>query len=92
MNPGLEAAFAELERAALDLHAEAPLEPVMRLRRCISAAREEAAARVEELEAGLDDCLERLERCVLFSGSAPEYAAIAVREYRELLAKAASDG
>lgn len=42
-------------------------------------------ARVAELEGGLTKCAARLERCAIHSGTAPEYAAIAVEEYRNLV-------
>ena len=40
-----------------------------------------------ELEAALQQCLERFERCCVGSGSTPEAAASAVDTYRKLLAK-----
>jgi len=38
-----------------------------------------------QLLRALDACATRLERCVLHNGTDPEYAALAVSEYRDLL-------
>jgi len=42
------------------------------------------------LAAALAECADRLERCCHHSGSAAEYAMLAVKEYRELVAVARS--
>jgi len=39
---------------------------------------------VRKLEAALKKCADKLERCALAGGTTPEYAAIAVEEFRAL--------
>ena len=40
---------------------------------------------IEQLTNALSDCADRLESCAIAGGSDPEYAALAVKEYRDLL-------
>ncbi len=47
--------------------------------------REEAADEIEQLRAALKRCADRLERCAIAAGNNAETAALAVKEYRNLL-------
>ena len=44
-----------------------------------------AQTRINLLEAALKKCADKLERCAIANGTEAEYAAIAVKEFRDLL-------
>lgn len=41
----------------------------------------------DKLRSALKRCADKLERCAIVSGTAPEYAAEAVKEFRDLLSE-----
>jgi chromosome segregation ATPase len=75
----LTEARAEIERLQQQLsEAEARIETDRRMFVELGAAQ-------EGLRAALKECADRLERCAISGGNAPDVAAIAVSKYRELL-------